>query len=207
MLKFNVLNQLGKEVSEIELSADVFGITPNEKVLHDAVVMQRASLRQGTHKAKTRTEVRGGGKKPWRQKGTGRARQGSIRAPHWRGGGIAFGPTPRDYSYKLNKKVRRLALKSALSLKVAAADMVVVDKIEFATPKTKDFAAMLTALNVDRKVMVVTSEYNEVVAKSAANLPNVIYRTANGVNVLEIMNSTKLVVTADAVEAIEGVLK
>ena len=149
-----VLNQEGKELREITLNPEVFGIEPNQQVIFDAVVMQQASWRQGTHAVKNRREVRGGGRKPYRQKGTGNARQGSIRAPQWRGGGVVFGPTPRSYSYKLNKKVRRLALKSVLSEKVLSNDMIVVDELKFAAPKTKDFLKVIDAIGAVKKTFV-----------------------------------------------------
>ena len=158
MPKMVVLSQAGKELHEITLADTVFGIEPNQQCIFDAIVMQRASMRQGTHDTKNRTEVRGGGRKPWRQKGTGRARQGSIRATQWRGGGTVFGPTPRSYAYKLNKKVRRLALKSVLSEKVAENAMSVVDKLELEAPKTKAFNEIIANLNAPRKTLFVVSE-------------------------------------------------
>jgi large subunit ribosomal protein L4 len=206
MPKVALFNQTGSQVGDIELADSVFGIEPNSSVLHDAVVMQQASLRQGTHKTKGRSEVRGGGRKPWRQKGTGRARQGSIRSPQWVGGGVVFGPTPRSYSYKLPKKVRRLAIKSALSSKVQAEEVVVLDNLSFDAPKTKEMAAVLAGLSVDRKALVVTADYNEAVALSARNLPGVTFVTAEGVNVLDVLKHDKLVITKDAVEKVEEVL-
>ncbi|PKC50480.1 50S ribosomal protein L4, partial [Rhizophagus irregularis] len=171
MTKVSVLSQTGASVGEIELNDSVFGIEPNEAVLFDAVIAQRASLRQGNHKVKNRSEVAGGGRKPWRQKGTGRARQGSIRSPQWRGGGTVFGPTPRSYSYKLPKKVRRLALKSALSAKVVEQNLLVLDALQLDAPKTKDFKAILGNLNLDKKALFVTAELDENVALSARNIP------------------------------------
>ncbi|ARK28515.1 50S ribosomal protein L4 [Halalkalibacter krulwichiae] len=206
MPKVALFNQTGSQVGDIELADSVFGIEPNTSVLHDAVVMQQASLRQGTHKTKGRSEVRGGGRKPWRQKGTGRARQGSIRSPQWVGGGVVFGPTPRSYSYKLPKKVRRLAIKSALSSKVQAEEVVVLDNLSFEAPKTKEMAAVLSGLSVDRKALVVTADYNEAVALSARNLPGVTFVTAESVNVLDVLKHDKLVITKDAVEKVEEVL-
>ncbi|TWI53624.1 50S ribosomal protein L4 [Halalkalibacter nanhaiisediminis] len=205
MPKVALFSQTGSQVGDIELSDSVFGIEPNKSVLHDAVVMQQASLRQGTHKTKGRSEVRGGGRKPWRQKGTGRARQGSIRSPQWVGGGVVFGPTPRSYSYKLPKKVRRLAIKSALSSKVLAEEIVVLDNLAFDAPKTKEMAAVLSGLTVDRKALVVTANYNEAVALSARNLPGVTFVTAEGVNVLDVLKHDKLVITKEAVEKVEEV--
>ncbi|MFD2868647.1 50S ribosomal protein L4 [Kurthia sp. 3B1D] len=206
MTKVNVLSQTGSSVGEIELNDAIFGIEPNESVLFDAVIAQRASLRQGTHKTKGRSEVSGGGRKPWRQKGTGRARQGSIRSPQWRGGGIVFGPTPRSYAYKLPKKVRRLALKSALSNKVAETNFVVVDALTLDAPKTKDFVKVLADLSVATKSLIVTADVNENVALSARNIPGVTVLTAEGINVLDLVSANKVVITKDAVAKIEEVL-
>lgn len=206
MPKVALFNQSGSQVGDIELAESVFGIEPNESVLHEAVVMQQASLRQGTHKTKGRSEVRGGGRKPWRQKGTGRARQGSIRSPQWVGGGVVFGPTPRSYSYKLPKKVRRLAIKSALSSKVQSEEIVVLENLALDAPKTKEMAAVLAGLSVDSKALVVTADYNEAVALSARNLPGVTFVTADGVSVLDVLKHDKLVITKEAVEKVEEVL-
>ncbi|MGL4523438.1 MAG: 50S ribosomal protein L4 [Bacilli bacterium] len=206
MPKVALLNQAGTSVGEIELNDTVFGIVPNEAVLFDAVIMQRASLRQGTHKVKTRSEVRGGGRKPWRQKGTGRARQGSIRSPQWRGGGIVFGPTPRSYAYKLPKKVRRLAIKSALSSKVLDQELIVLDALNFDAPKTKEMMAVLSNLSVDRKVLIVTGDVNETVVKSASNIPGVKVVQATGINVLDVLGHNKIIMTKTAVEKVEEVL-
>ncbi|MGM9944312.1 MAG: 50S ribosomal protein L4 [Lysinibacillus sp.] len=206
MTKVSVLSQTGASVGEIELNDAIFGIEPNEAVLFDAVIAQRASLRQGNHKVKNRSEVAGGGRKPWRQKGTGRARQGSIRSPQWRGGGIVFGPTPRSYSYKLPKKVRRLALKSALSAKVLEQNFVVLDALNLDAPKTKDFAAILKALEINKKALFVTAELNENVALSARNIPGVTVLTATGINVLDLLGHEKVVFTKDAVNKVEEVL-
>ncbi|MFF5996311.1 50S ribosomal protein L4 [Lysinibacillus sp. KU-BSD001] len=206
MTKVSVLSQTGASVGEIELNDAIFGIEPNEAVLFDAVIAQRASLRQGNHKVKNRSEVAGGGRKPWRQKGTGRARQGSIRSPQWRGGGIVFGPTPRSYSYKLPKKVRRLALKSALSAKVLEQNFVVLDVLNLDAPKTKDFAAILKALEINKKALFVTAELNENVALSARNIPGVTVLTAAGINVLDLLGHEKVVFTKDAVTKVEEVL-
>ncbi|GIN14541.1 50S ribosomal protein L4 [Shouchella clausii] len=206
MPKVSLFNQTGSQVGEIELADTVFGVEPNESVLHDAVVMQQASLRQGTHKTKGRSEVRGGGRKPWRQKGTGRARQGSIRSPQWVGGGVVFGPTPRSYSYKLPKKVRRLAIKSALSSKVKDSELVVLDDLKLEAIKTKAMKDVLASLSVDSKALVVTADYNENVALSARNLPGITFLTADGVNVLDLLKHDKLVITKDAVEKVEEVL-
>jgi large subunit ribosomal protein L4 len=206
MPKVDLFNQSGSKVSEIELNEAVFGIEPNQHVLFEAVVMQRASLRQGTHKTKVRSEVAGGGRKPWKQKGTGRARQGSIRSPQWRGGGTVFGPTPRSYSYKLPKKVRRLAIKSALSSKVLDEGILVLESLAFDAPKTKEFKDVLKALSVDSKALIVTANLDENVALSARNLPGVTVVTADGINVLDVLNHGKLIITKAAVEKVEEVL-
>ncbi|MFP7480015.1 50S ribosomal protein L4 [Terribacillus saccharophilus] len=206
MPKVALFNQSGSQVGEIELNDSVFGIEPHTHVLHEAVLMQRASMRQGTHKVKGRSEVRGGGRKPWRQKGTGRARQGSIRSPQWVGGGTVFGPTPRSYSYKLPKKVRRLALKSALSSKVQEDNIVVLESLAFDAPKTKDVVAMLSALNVDKKVLIVTADKDETVVRSANNLKNVKVLTQSEVNVLDLLTHDKLILTKEAAEKAGEVL-
>lgn len=199
-------NQSGTQIGEIELADSIFGIEPNEHVLHEAVLMIRANQRQGTHKTKTRGEVRGGGRKPYAQKGTGRARQGSIRAPQWRGGGTAFGPIPRKYTYKLNKKVRRLALKSALSQVVREDSMVVVDALNFEKPRTKDMIQVLNNLNAEKRVLIILAEEDQNVILSARNIPGVATITANSLNVLDILNANKVVITQDAVRKIEEVL-
>ncbi|MED4883711.1 50S ribosomal protein L4 [Bacillus smithii] len=206
MPKVALYNQSGTQVGDIELNDSIFGITPNEHVLHEAVLMQRASLRQGTHKVKNRSEVSGGGRKPWRQKGTGRARQGSIRAPQWRGGGTVFGPTPRSYSYKLPKKMRRLAIKSALSSKVNENNIVVVDALKFDAPKTKEFVKVLKNLSVDTKALVVTDGSDENVLLSARNIPGVTVVDTNGINVINVLDHDKLIMTKSAVEKVEEVL-
>jgi large subunit ribosomal protein L4 len=206
MPKVALYNQSGSKVGEIELNDSVFGIEPNKNVLFEAIVMQRASLRQGTHKVKNRSEVSGGGRKPWRQKGTGRARQGSIRSPQWRGGGTVFGPVPRSYSYKLPKKVRRLAIKSALSTKVLEDNILVLENLSFDAPKTKEFVNVLKNLSVDSKALVVTAELNENVELSARNIPGVTVVEANGINVLDVVGHDKLIITKDAVQKVEEVL-
>ena len=206
MTKVSVLSQTGASVGEIELNDAIFGIEPNEAVLFDAVIAQRASLRQGNHKVKNRSEVAGGGRKPWRQKGTGRARQGSIRSPQWRGGGIVFGPTPRSYSYKLPKKVRRLALKSALSAKVLEQKVVVLDALTFEAPKTKAFVEVLKALSIESKALFVTAELEENVVKSASNIQGVTVVSATGINVLDLVGHDTVVFTKAAVEKVEEVL-
>lgn len=202
----DLFKQDGKKSGTVELNDTVFGIEPNENVITDAVLMQRASLRQGTHAVKNRSAVRGGGKKPWRQKGTGRARQGSIRSPQWRGGGIVFGPTPRSYAYKLPQKVRQLAMKSVLSQKVLDKALVVVDALEFKAPKTSEFATVLDNLKVAEKTLVVVEDDNENAALSARNLANVTVLTAKGVNVLDVVNNDKMVITQSALSQVEEVL-
>jgi large subunit ribosomal protein L4 len=205
MPKVSVYNVEGSQVGELELADGVFGIEPHKHVLHSAVVLQQASLRQGTHKVKGRSEVRGGGRKPWRQKGTGRARQGSIRAPQWKGGGTVFGPTPRKYGFKLPQKVRRLAIKSALSSKVADGGIIVLDQLSLSQPKTKDFAKILKNLKVSRKALVVTADYENNVALSARNIPGIKFVPAEGINVLDVMVHDQLVITKDAVAKVEEV--
>ncbi|WP_059048884.1 50S ribosomal protein L4 [Paenibacillus senegalimassiliensis] len=206
MPKVALFNISGSQVGEVELNDAVFGIEPNTHVLHEAVVMQRASLRFGTHKVKGRSEVRGGGRKPWKQKGTGRARQGSIRSPQWVGGGTVFGPTPRSYSYKLPKKVRRLAIKSALSSKVIDQDIIVLDALTLNGPKTKEFAAILNNLKVERKALIVAPSYDDNVALSARNIPGVKFVAADGINVLDVLTHDKLIITKEAVQKVEEVL-
>ena len=206
MPKVALYNQNGSTAGDIELNDSVFGIEPNESVVFDAILMQRASLRQGTHKVKNRSEVRGGGRKPWRQKGTGRARQGSIRSPQWRGGGIVFGPTPRSYAYKLPKKVRRLAIKSALSSKVNDNNLIVLEDLNLDAVKTKEMAAILKGLSIEKKALIVTTDANETVELSARNLPGVTVVEANGINVLDVVGHEKLVMTKAAVEKVEEVL-
>ncbi|SFM33885.1 large subunit ribosomal protein L4 [Paenibacillus sp. 1_12] len=205
MPKVALYNVSGAQVGEVELADSVFGIEPHSHILNEAVLMQRASLRQGTHKVKGRSEVRGGGRKPWKQKGTGRARQGSIRSPQWKGGGIVFGPTPRSYAYKLPKKVRRIAIKSALSSKVIGNEIIVLDQLLLNQPKTKEFAAILNNLKVDRKALVVTAGYEENVALSARNIPGVKFVVADGISVLDVMVYDKLIITKDAVQKVEEV--
>ncbi|KRN94842.1 50S ribosomal protein L4 [Pediococcus stilesii] len=206
MANVSLFKQDGTQNGDVELNADIFGIEPNNDVVFEAVVMQRASMRQGTHAVKNRSAVRGGGRKPWRQKGTGRARQGSIRSPQWRGGGIVFGPTPRSYAYSIPKKMRRLALKSVLSQKVLDESLVVVDEFKFETPKTKDFAKSLSNLNVEKKALLVLEEDNESAVLAARNLSNVKIVEPSGINVLDIMNSDKLVITQKALSQVEEAL-
>ncbi|MBS1006076.1 50S ribosomal protein L4 [Levilactobacillus brevis] len=206
MTSVALYKQDGSQNGNVELNADIFGVEPNESVVFDTILMQRASLRQGTHAVKNRSAVRGGGKKPWRQKGTGRARQGSIRSPQWVGGGVVFGPTPRSYSYRLPKKVSRLALKSVLSQKVLDESFVVVDGLAFDAPKTKEFAAVLAGLNVTTKTLVVLEDDNVTAALAARNLTNVKVIPAKGLNVLDIADADKLVITQPALSQVEEVL-
>lgn len=205
MAKISVFDMAGKAVSETELADAVFGITPNEAVMHAMVVNYLANQRQGTQSTLTRTEVRGGGRKPWRQKGTGHARQGSIRAPQWTHGGVALGPKPRDYRYALNKKVRRLAMKSALSTKVLDNNMIVLDTLALDAYKTKTIVNMLKALNVEGKALIVTAEADSKVIKSAANIEGVKTAAVNTLNVYDILNYDKFIVSKDAVAKIEEV--
>lgn len=205
MAKIAVFNMAGQQVSETELSDAVFAITPNEAVMHASVVNYLANQRQGTQSTLTRTEVRGGGRKPWRQKGTGHARQGSIRAPQWTHGGVALGPKPRSYRYALNKKVRKLAMKSALSTKVLDQNMIVLDSLKMDEFKTKTIVAMLKALNVEGKALLVTAEADQKVVKSAANIAGVKTAAVNTLNVYDILNYDKFIVAEDAVAKIEEV--
>lgn len=206
MAKIDVLDINGKKVDSITLNDDVFAITPNEQALFDAVMLQRANVRQGTHSVKNRSAVSGGGRKPWRQKGTGRARQGTIRAPQWRGGGVVFGPTPRKYTLKMNKKVRRLALKSALSTKLINGDIIVIDNLNLTTPKTKDFVQVVNNLNIDRKGLFVTENIDENVYLATRNVNNILVQEPSEINVLDLLNVNKLVLTVEAVNKIEEVL-
>lgn len=197
-------NTSGEQVGELALSEEIFGVEVNESVLHDAVVAQLANRRLGTHDTKTRGEVSGGGRKPWRQKGTGRARSGSTRSPIWRSGGIVFGPHPRDYGYSLPRKVRRLALKSALSAKVNSGDILVLDSLMLEGPKTKEMAKILDNLKVE-DALLVTMDKDEAVEKSARNIPNIKPAVANSLNVYDILAYDKLVITKDAVARVEEV--
>jgi len=204
MPKVPVVNIDGKKVDDIELSEDIFGIEPNADVVHMAVVQYLANRRQGTQSAKTRAEVRGGGRKPWRQKGTGRARQGSIRSPQWKGGGVVFAPKPRDYSFKLNKKVKRLALKSVLSQKVLDEKFVVLDTLAFPEIKTKQMVKVLDNLKLTKALIVVEGESRNVVL-STRNLPSVKTASANTINVYDILKFDAFVVTKEAVEKMQEV--
>ena len=205
MAEVAVLNMQGKEVGRQELSDSVFGIEPNVPVMNDMVKNYLANQRQGTQSALTRSEVSGGGRKPWRQKGTGRARQGSTRVPQWTHGGVVFAPKPRDYSYTLNKKVRRLAMKSALSSKVQDGEMIVIDKIALEGFKTKDIAAMLKAVGSEKKALIVLDSVDEKVIKSAGNIPGVKTAQVNTLNVYDILGADKFIVVQGAVQKIEEV--
>jgi len=206
MPKVALLNQGGENVGEINLIDTIFGIEPSQQALYDVVKAQRAAMRQGTHKVKNRSEVRGGGRKPWRQKGTGRARQGSIRSPQWVGGGVVFGPTPRDYTLKVNRKVRRLALKSALTLKVTDNSLFVLDNLNLETPKTKGMVEVFNNLSLAGKVMVLLPEMNKTVALAARNIPGVTVTTVDQASVYELMNAHTILTTEDAVKKYEEVL-
>ena len=206
MTSVNLYKQDGSQNGTIDLNADIFGIEPNENAEFEAILRQRASMRQGTHAVKNRSAVSGGGKKPWRQKGTGRARQGSIRSPQFRGGGIVFGPTPRSYKYSLPRKVRQLAIKSALSQKVLDNALVVVDALNFDAPKTKEFAGVMDNLKVAEKVLVVVTDDDKNAALSARNLANATVVTPAGVNILSVVDSQKIVITKLALSQVEEVL-
>ena len=205
MSTIKVLNMAGAEVGSVELNDAIFGIEPNTAVVHEVVKNHLANCRQGTQSALTRAEVSGGGKKPWRQKGTGHARQGSTRAPQWTHGGIVFAPKPRDYSYVLNKKVKRLALKSVLSAKAASGELIVVDAIELPAIKTAEFKKFLTAVKADGKAVVVTPEKNDTIVKSARNIPGVLTTPATILSVYDLLNAKYLVVDQRALATIEEV--
>lgn len=206
MSKLSVLNTKGEKVKDITLSKEIWGIEPNDAVLYDAITLSRNSLRQGTADTKTRSEVSGGGKKPWRQKGTGRARQGSTRAPHWYHGGVVFGPHPRDYSKKMNRKERRLALKSALAYKTMEKELIVVDNFDIQSSKTKDVKSLLANLKAEKNVLIVVDELNENMILATRNLSNVILLQANEINVLDVISADKMIITEAAVKQIEEVL-
>jgi len=205
MPNFAVVDMEGKQVGSIDLSESVFGIEPNTAVMHQMVVNYLANQRHGTQSALTRAEVSGGGRKPWRQKGTGRARQGSIRAPQWVGGGVAIGPKPRDYSYRLNKKVKRLALKSALSSKVEESEIIVLDALDCKEFKTKQVADMLAKLNVTEKALIVLPENDKKIVNSARNIRGVDATFVGAINTYEVLNHTKCIILKDAVEKLEEV--
>ncbi|MDN6063044.1 MAG: 50S ribosomal protein L4 [Staphylococcus simulans] len=206
MANYDVLKVDGSKAGSVELSDAVFAIEPNKDVLFEAINLQRASLRQGTHSVKNRSAVRGGGRKPWRQKGTGRARQGTIRAPQWRGGGIVFGPTPRSYAYKKPKKMRRLALRSALSFKVQENEFKIIDAFGLEAPKTKEFTKVLSNLELPKKVLVVTESEDVNVELSARNIPGVQITTVTGLNVLDITSADSVLITEAAAKKVEEVL-
>lgn len=205
MAKVALYNVSGQSIGEIELNDNVFGIEVNEHAVYEAVKSLLANKRQGTQSAKSRGEVRGGGRKPWRQKGTGRARQGSTRSPNWVGGGTVFAPKPRDYSYRINRKVRQLAMKSALTSKVQDAELKVLDTLTFEAPKTKAMAAVLKNLEVGKKTLIVLAEKDDVVIKSAKNLPNVETTLVNTLNVYDILNNDSFIITEAAVRKVEEV--
>ncbi len=208
MKKINLLNLKGEKANDLKLNEEIFSITPNDKVLYDAIILARASLRQGTHSTKNRSEVSGGGRKPWRQKGTGHARQGSIRAVQWVGGGRFGTPVPRDYSKKQNRKERRLALKSALSHKFNDNEAIVVEEFVFETPKTKEMISLLNTFKInDKKVLFVVEDFTENVILASRNIPNVALISANELNVLDLVNSDVVVFTSEAIKKIEEALK
>ena len=208
MKKVELLNLKGEKVKDINLNEEIFGITPNNNVLNDAIILTMASLRQGTHKTKNRSEVSGGGRKPWRQKGTGRARQGSIRAVQWVGGGRYGTPVPRDYSIKQNRKERQLAIKSALSEKAAAKELIVVDKLVVSSPKAKEMVNVLETLKVaDKKVLLVVKEFDDNLILASRNLQNVVLILADEINVLDIVGTDVMVITEDAIKYVVEVLK
>jgi large subunit ribosomal protein L4 len=205
MPKVALYNMSGEQIGDIELKDDVFGVEINTHVMYEAVKAYLANQRQGTQSAKTRSEVRGGGRKPWRQKGTGRARQGSIRSPQWKGGGVVFAPKPRDYSIRLPKKVRRLALKSAFSSKVASGEIIVVDSLTLNEPKTKEMVSLLKSLKIDRKALIVLPEKDEKVVRSAQNIPGIKTTQVNTLNVYDILNHDMFIITKEAVNKVEEV--
>ena len=206
MAKTSVLNIKGEKVNDITLNAEVWGIVPNDAVLYDAITLARNAMRQGTHDTKTRSEVSGGGRKPWRQKGTGRARQGSTRAPHWIKGGIVFGPHPRSYDKKMNRKERRLALKSALAYKNIDKELIIVDNFNLENAKTKDAKQALENLKVSKNVLIVVNELDDNIILATRNLKNVNLLQANEINTLDIVAADNMIITVDAVKAIEEVL-
>lgn len=206
MTKIDVLNLEGKKVSDITLNKELWDIVPNDTVLYDALRLAKNSLRQGTHDTKTRSEVRGGGRKPWRQKGTGRARQGSTRAPHWPGGGVVFGPHPRSYSFKMNKKEKRLALKSALAYKFKNNELLIIDNFNIESNKTKDMITIMNNLKVEKKVLIVVNELDENMILATRNLSNILLLQADEINTYDIVAADKMIITQDAVKKVEEVL-
>jgi len=205
MPKVALYDITGNQIGDVELNDDIFGVEVNTHVMYEAVKNYLANQRQGTQSAKTRADVRGGGKKPWRQKGTGRARQGSIRSPQWKGGGVVFAPKPRDYSYKIPKKVKRLALKSALTSKVQDQEIIVVDRLVLEQPKTKEMIKVLSNLNASKKTLIVIPEKDEAVLRAAANIPGVKTAYVNTINVYDILNCDSFLITKDAVNKVEEV--
>ncbi len=206
MAKIDILNLKGEKVSDITLNKNLWEIEPNDAVLYDALRLARNSVRQGTHDTKTRSEVSGGGKKPWRQKGTGRARQGSTRAPHWPGGGVVFGPHPRSYSFKMNKKERRLALKSALAYKLKDKELIVIDDFKIESNKTKDMSAIMKNLKADKNILIVVNELDENMILATRNLTNILLLQADEINTYDVVAADKMIITKDAIKAIEEVL-
>ncbi|MFP7699389.1 MAG: 50S ribosomal protein L4 [Candidatus Phytoplasma pyri] len=207
MPKYNLINQKGDFLSQIYLDDEIFGIKINKQVLYDVVNAQRASMRQGTHSTKNRSLVSGGGKKPWRQKGTGRSRQGTIRSPLWRGGGVVFGPLPRDYSVKVNQKVRRLALKMALSWKINNKNLILIDNINLETHKTKEFQDILNKLNIQQKTLILTIDLNHNLCLSIRNLSKVLLETVSHVSVYQLLSYSKIILTKEAANYFEENLK
>jgi large subunit ribosomal protein L4 len=205
-MQASLKNMQGQEVGSVELPDEIFNIEPNQVVMHQALVRQLANQRQGTHKTKTRGEIRGGGRKPWRQKGTGRARQGTIRAPHWRGGGTVFGPSPRSYAKRMPRKMRRLALRSALSVKANAQQLVVLEDLSLAAPRTKDMDAMMDALGVERSALLLLPEANDIIELSARNLPYVKTLRANYINVRDLLGYETIVIPQQAIDVITDFL-
>jgi large subunit ribosomal protein L4 len=205
-MQASLKNMQGQEVGSVELPDEIFNIEPNQVVMHQALVRQLANQRQGTHKTKTRGEIRGGGRKPWRQKGTGRARQGTIRAPHWRGGGTVFGPSPRSYAKRMPRKMRRLALRSALSVKANAQQLVVLEDLSLAAPRTKDMDAMMDALGVERSALLLLPEANDIIELSARNLPYVKTLRANYINVRDLLGYETIVMPQQAIDVITDFL-
>ena len=206
MEKMKVLNTKGEKVSDVKLNETIWAIEPNDTVLYDAITLTRNAERQGTADTKTRSEVSGGGRKPWKQKGTGRARQGSTRAPHWPGGGIVFGPHPRSYSKKMNKKERRLALKSALSYKVIGSELVIIDSLNIADGKTKTMVNILNDLKLNGNILLVVESLNENIVLATRNLPNVILLEASEINTYDVISAYVMVITSEAIKQIEEVL-
>lgn len=207
MPKTALLSLKGEKIKDIKLDDSIWGVEPNDQVIYESVVLAQAAARQGTASTKNRSEVSGGGRKPWRQKGTGNARAGSTRAPHWTGGGVVFGPTPRDYTKKMNKKVKRLALKSALTYKATGKELIVVDKLDVETNKTKDMLALLNTLKVTGKVLIVTTELTENLILASRNIGTIKLVLANELNTYDVLNCDKLIITEDAVKYVEEVLK